>query len=418
MTPPAASPMSHGPGSKIHYQYNARHWITDVQNLKTDSTVIYTAHYDYNDGSLWDQTGNPLKKTENIGGTTYVTTYRYDRLYRLIEETKRDSSNNIVNTETYTYDAVGNRLTRAKDGTTYTSTYGYNNKLSTLTGGGQSASFSYDGDGNITGVTGSLFGSWAMTYNDSDELVNAVRPGGTDTYLYNALGQRLRSSIAGSVLRYVYFGDRVAEDDTSTGALDAYHTLSGPSYGDDWLFSKRTDSDYSYPILDLTGTARELVNGSAAVTDTYTTDAFGVKMASDTGTTRNSYGYDGDWGYFRDGSGLYQPGARFYWPELGRFIQQDPSGEEMNWYAYVGNNPVTAVDPDGNFLTIALDIGFIGYDGYQLYRHPSWKNGAFLAADVILAVIPGAPNGVSAQPRTRPKRALTYSKQGPTAPKR
>ena len=178
------------PGSKIHYQYNARNWITDVQNLKTDSTVIYTAHYDYNDGSLWDQTGNPLKKTENIGGTTYVTTYRYDRLYRLIEETKCDSSNNIVNTETYTYDAVGNRLTRTKDGTTYASTYGYNNKLSTLTGGGQSASFTYDGDGNITGVTGSLLGAWTMTYNDSDELVNAVRPRGTDTYLYNALGQR------------------------------------------------------------------------------------------------------------------------------------------------------------------------------------------------------------------------------------
>ncbi len=40
-------------------------------------------------------------------------------------------------------------------------------------------------------------------------------------------------------------------------------------------------------------------------------------------------------------------GARFYWPELNRFIQQDPIGDGVNWYAYVGNNPVVWVDPEG-----------------------------------------------------------------------
>ncbi|MBN1459093.1 MAG: hypothetical protein JXA57_06125 [Armatimonadetes bacterium] len=34
-----------------------------------------------------------------------------------------------------------------------------------------------------------------------------------------------------------------------------------------------------------------------------------------------------------DPSGLQQLGARFYWPELGRFVQQDPIGDGMNWYA-------------------------------------------------------------------------------------
>jgi len=40
-------------------------------------------------------------------------------------------------------------------------------------------------------------------------------------------------------------------------------------------------------------------------------------------------------------------GARYYWPEIGRFIQQDPIGDGINWYAYVGNNPLVWIDPEG-----------------------------------------------------------------------
>ncbi len=40
---------------------------------------------------------------------------------------------------------------------------------------------------------------------------------------------------------------------------------------------------------------------------------------------------------------------RWYDPELGRFISQDPIGLEggINWYAYAGNNPVNFIDPYG-----------------------------------------------------------------------
>jgi hypothetical protein len=46
-------------------------------------------------------------------------------------------------------------------------------------------------------------------------------------------------------------------------------------------------------------------------------------------------------------SGLQQLGARFYWPELGRFIQQDPGRDGINWYAYGANNPLRNIDPEG-----------------------------------------------------------------------
>ncbi len=35
------------------------------------------------------------------------------------------------------------------------------------------------------------------------------------------------------------------------------------------------------------------------------------------------------------------------WPQLGRFIQQDPIGDDINWYVYAANNPVLYIDPEG-----------------------------------------------------------------------
>ncbi|MCL5102970.1 MAG: hypothetical protein M1133_02485 [Armatimonadetes bacterium] len=44
---------------------------------------------------------------------------------------------------------------------------------------------------------------------------------------------------------------------------------------------------------------------------------------------------------------LLQLGFRFYDPEVGRFTQQDPIGDGINWYAYAGGNPLGFVDPWG-----------------------------------------------------------------------
>jgi RHS repeat-associated protein len=48
--------------------------------------------------------------------------------------------------------------------------------------------------------------------------------------------------------------------------------------------------------------------------------------------------------------GLYYYKARFYSPALGRFLQTDPVGyrSDLNLYAYVGNDPVNGIDPNGD----------------------------------------------------------------------
>jgi uncharacterized protein RhaS with RHS repeats len=46
---------------------------------------------------------------------------------------------------------------------------------------------------------------------------------------------------------------------------------------------------------------------------------------------------------------MYQVRARWYDPQLGRFVSEDPIGlgGGINTYAYVGNSPVNATDPSG-----------------------------------------------------------------------
>ena len=60
---------------------------------------------------------------------------------------------------------------------------------------------------------------------------------------------------------------------------------------------------------------------------------------------------------------------RTYDPDLGRYLQADPIGLEggINRYAYVGGNPVNAVDPNG-LVTVDISINldffaFIGFSG-------------------------------------------------------
>jgi len=290
-----------------------------------------------------------------IAGTTYNTTLRYDHIARQTEETKRDAGNNVVYSLGYGYDAVGNRATRTLGGATITYVYDDNDRMTSASGGGQSASFGYDNNGNMTSVSGTMYGSKTLVYNDDNRLTSLTYGAVTDLYYYKFTGQRYRARLNRTYYRYLYNGERVLEELNDSGTMQARYTTEDGSYSSQWLHLHRPSGGLSrFPMYDKIGSARGLLDASGTATDWYELDTFG-RQVSTSGSTPNSYRFGAAWGYVTDPSGFLQLGERHYWPEVGRFVQRDPMQDGADWYAYVGDDPVVAVDPEGLFKDLPAD---------------------------------------------------------------
>ena len=118
--------------------------------------------------------------------------------------------------------------------------------------------------------------------------------------------------------------------------------LNGPGV-DDHLRQTNTTTGVSYFLTDHLGTTSALTDSTGTVVETLNYDSFG----NNAGSTRTRYTYTGR---ERDpDTGLVYYRARFYDPQLGRFISEDPIGLDggINYYAYVENSPLNYVDPWG-----------------------------------------------------------------------
>jgi RHS repeat-associated protein len=157
------------------------------------------------------------------------------------------------------------------------------------------------------------------------------------SFVYDPLGRRVSKTIGGSTTSYLYDGVNPVQEG---GA----NLLTG--LGVDQYFT-RTDGGGTRAFLtDALGSTLALADGTGAVQTEYTYEPFG-KTTTSGATSSNSFQYTGR---ENDGTGLYYYRARYYSPEIQRFISEDPieiATGDVNIYAYVGNNPVRWKDPWG-----------------------------------------------------------------------
>ncbi|MCI0552499.1 MAG: polymorphic toxin type 28 domain-containing protein, partial [Anaerolineae bacterium] len=106
-----------------------------------------------------------------------------------------------------------------------------------------------------------------------------------------------------------------------------------------------------------------------------------------------------NWNYF---------GARYYDPQVGRWMARDPLAEKyplLSPYNYSANNPVVNYDRDGRFIDTIVDVVSIAYDVYDIAKtvvkgeSVSGTQVGALAADVgalFIPVVTGAGTAVRA----------------------
>jgi RHS repeat-associated protein len=255
------------------------------------------------------------------GPGTYDRTYAYDAIGNITSKsdvgtyTYQDplhvhAVTHIDGVQRYAYDANGNMTQRDRDGDgayDQALTFTAENKVQTVTEGGEETTFTYDGNGARVKKEDSS----GTTYYVGG-LYEKMAAGGvvTTTSYYYAAGQRvaMRTTVGVSTTVTYLHGDHLSSTSLTTDAAGAL--VARVLY---------------YPY------------GETRYTE---------------GTLTTDYGYTGQRN--EAGLGLMDYGARFYDPTLGRFVSADTivpepaNPQDWNRFAYVSNNPLKYVDPSGH----------------------------------------------------------------------
>ena len=325
-------------------------------------------------------TGRRLTAAELTGRNT---TYSYDDVYRLTNETVTGSVNAAANgSVSYGLDAVGNRLSRTSTMPavpSQTASYDANDRLT---------NFAHDANGNVRNGDGSTF-----TY-DSENRVTSN--GGAVRITYDGDGNIAAKTVGGVTTRYLIDDVNPTElpqvvSEVTNGQVDRTYTYGHQLVNQNQNTGVGTQTSfYGY---DGHGNVRFLTDSSGQVTDTYDYDAYGNLTAS-SGSTSNSYLYSGE--RFDQDLGLYYLRARHYDTRRGRFTSMDPfagfSGapQTLHKYTYVHADPVNFVDPTG--LAAAKEYSVISIQAFR--QAPALKK----LSDAIICIFVHAASVIAQDP--------------------
>lgn len=319
----------------LTYAYDAANRLTDIQEVNGGMNLVhFTYEADF---------GLRSAIVRGNGGSAY---YAYDgamRLSGLIQQGAGTKPLPFV--QSFDYNPASQVIAAAQQQVSYVwrkpvvehvKAYdGLNRDGTILAAGG------YDAAGNVTGD-----GVRSFKYDLENRLIEkSAGPAGPKlTIEYDPTGRLAKTTVVATsgttITEFQYDGDRlIAEYSGSSGGM-----LQRYVHGD------RVDE----PLVWYQGSARNWLHADRQGSIVAVSDANGDV----TPYTYDAYGVPDDWGGVRfrytgqialHEAELYHYKARVYDPQLGRFLQTDPTGYDdgLNWYAYVGNDPLNGTDPSG-----------------------------------------------------------------------
>jgi len=226
-------------------------------------------------------------------------------------------------------------------------------------------SFVYDLNGNPTVRVKPDLSAWVnYTWDVQDRLVQVddVVSGETWTHAYDPRNRRVAQTAPEKARDYTWASDN------RVGEYEAGSQVARLTYGaglDDAIHMDRAGAGV-HLHADAQGTIVSASSPAGIELASYEHDAFGALRAS-SGSLENDLGFTGR---VRDTSGLLYYRARFYDPEIGRFLNPDPIRFDggINFYAYANNNPVTLTDLTGEVALNLLGAVIGGVTAYTATR--------------------------------------------------
>jgi len=359
---------------QTYYTVNARDGEQHLIQDTTGNGIVTARTFDNTTGRLlsivagsgngvenfsysYDGVGNPLSRADGNAGIT--ETFTYDTLNRLTSSSINLSPSPLV--KNFSYDSIGNLLLKSDVGTYTYPTPGLARPhgVTSINGETVTAAFTYDANGNQTGATGL---GRTIAFNAANRPTSitqgALRLNFADDVDHQRYKQTMLQGSTVTTTSYLdAFGVHVELVTSATTQWNEYLMVGGSMIG--VRFLQGTNVTLRYFHQDNLGSIAVITDQNGALAeprDSY--DAWGKRRFANgnddqTGsiTSLTSRGFTGQ--EMLASVGLVHLNGRVYDPYIGRMTSADPvvgdplSGQSWNRYSYVWNNPLAYTDPTG-----------------------------------------------------------------------